>query len=54
MLELEKGLEIAAPRTVQEEALPRFEEQIRSWDIALPQVPPLVLDFGLGDFIPPV
>lgn len=50
MLELDKGLEIAAPRAVQEEALPRFEDQIRAWDIALPQVPPLVLDFGLGDF----
>lgn len=50
MLELEKGLEIAAPRAIQEEALPRFEAQIRAWDIALPQVPPLVLDFGLGDF----
>ena len=50
MNELEKGLEIAAPREIQEEALPRFEAQIRAWDIALPSVPPLVLDFGLGDF----
>lgn len=50
MMELEKGLEIAAPPEIQAEALPRFEAQIRAWDIALPDVPPLVLDFGLGDF----
>lgn len=50
MLELEKGLEIAAPAEIQADTLSRFETQIRQWDIALPQVPPLVLDFGLGDF----
>ncbi len=50
MIELEKGLEIAAPQEIQDEALPRFEAQIRTWDVALPEVPPLVLDFGLGDF----
>lgn len=50
MIELEKGLTIAAPCDVQADALPRFEAQIRTWDIALPEVPPLILDFGLGDF----
>ena len=50
MIELEKGLEIAAPQEIQDEALPRFEDQIRAWDVALPEVPPLVLDFGLSEF----
>ena len=50
MIELEKGMRIAALLETQQEALPRFEDQIRAWDIALPPVPPLVLDFGLGDF----
>ncbi len=50
MIELEKGLEIAASQEIQDEALPRFEDQIHAWDVALPEIPPLVLDFGLGDF----
>jgi quercetin dioxygenase-like cupin family protein len=50
MNELKKGLAIAAPAEVQEEALPRFLAQIGDWDIALPEVTPLVLDFGLQDF----
>jgi mannose-6-phosphate isomerase-like protein (cupin superfamily) len=50
MNELEKGLEIAAPKAIQEGALPRFLNQIREWGIALPDVTPLVLDFGLADF----
>jgi len=48
MIELDKGLEIAAPAEIQDEALPRFEDQIRTWDVALPEVAPLVLDFGFG------
>jgi len=50
MIELEKGLEIAAPQEIQDEALSRFEVQILAWDVALPEVPPLVLDFGLSEF----
>ena len=50
MNELEKGLEIAASAAVQAEALPRCLDQLRAWEIALPDVTPLVLDFGLDDF----
>ena len=50
MNELEKGLKIAAPMAIQEAALPRFLTQIREWGVALPDVTPLVLDFGLEDF----
>jgi len=50
MLELDKGLEISASPEVRAEALERFEAQIRDWGVALPAVPPLVLDFGLDDF----
>lgn len=50
MEELDKGLEIAAPAEVQRDALLRFHAQIRQWDLALPDVKPLVLDFGLNDF----
>lgn len=50
MEELDKGLAIAAPQSVQDEFLPRFEAQIGDWDLALPKIQPLVLDFGLGNF----
>jgi len=33
-----------------QQALDRFHEQLRAWDIAAPDVVPLVLDFGLNDF----
>ncbi len=50
MNELEKGLEIAAPLDIQRDALLRFQSQIGEWGISLPDVRPLVLDFGLQDF----
>lgn len=50
MEELDKGLDIAAPRSVQEQYLGPCREQIRQWGVALPPATPLVLDFGLDDF----
>lgn len=48
--ELEKGLSISARGPVAEEALRRFRKQADEWQVALPKVQPLVLDFGLGQF----
>ncbi len=50
MDELEKGLDISVCRTVCREALAKFSDQIKKWDVTMPPVEPLVLDFGLGDF----
>jgi D-lyxose ketol-isomerase len=50
MDELQKGLDISVRGPVRDEALERFAAQIADWQIALPPVEPLVLDFGLGDF----
>ena len=33
-----------------EAALQAFQEQIQTWNVAMPHVEPLVLDFGLGCF----
>ena len=50
MDELDKGLDISVQGIVRDEALKRFGEQIQEWEISMPPVEPLVLDFGLGDF----
>ena len=50
MDELEKGLEIALHGDRRDHALTAFQQQIRKWNVALPPVEPLVLDFGLGKF----
>jgi len=50
MDELDKGLAIAISGPPRAAALAAFREQIRAWDVALPPVEPLVLDFGLGAF----
>ena len=50
MDELKSGLKISVSGQLCEKALTKFQEQIKQWDIALPDVEPLVLDFGLGDF----
>jgi len=46
-LGLQEGL-LAGPE--REKALADFQAHIRSWDLALPNVEPLVWDFGLRDF----
>lgn len=50
MDELEKGLAISVGGEAAKAALGEFERQARAWGVALPDVSPLVLDFGLGDF----
>jgi len=50
MDELRKALDIGLHGKEAEEALDAFHRQIRRWDLAMPRVEPLVLDFGLGDF----
>lgn len=50
MDELDSDLQISVTGTVREEALAACARQLRAWDVALPPVEPLVLDFGLGDF----
>lgn len=51
MDELEKGLAISLTGTEAETALEGFRRQITAWDIAMPNIEPLVLDFGLGHFM---
>lgn len=50
MDELQKGLDISVQGPVRDDALARFAEQMAEWQIAMPPVEPLVLDFGLSDF----
>jgi len=50
MEELDKGLDIAAPQAIVDAYLPRFLAQVRAWNLALPEITPLILDFGLGNF----
>ncbi len=51
MDQLKKGLEISLEPTRAKPYLEAFHKQIAEWDMALPSVEPLVLDFGLGDFL---
>ena len=50
MKELEQGIKIALSGEEADRAVERALEQMRSWDLVMPDVQPLVLDFGLGDF----
>ena len=50
MNELDKGLAISISGDVRANALTRFLAQAQQWNLSLPAVEPLVLDFGLGDF----
>lgn len=50
MDELKKGLEISLRGIPARQALARFQKQMKGWDITMPPVKPLVLDFGLGTF----
>ena len=50
MEELDKGLEISLKGPEAEAAARRALEQIDAWGLAMPEVEPLVLDFGLGRF----
>ncbi len=50
MKELEKAVVNAVSGPIKEKALTAFGEQIEEWGLVMPEVEPLVLDFGLGDF----
>jgi mannose-6-phosphate isomerase-like protein (cupin superfamily) len=50
MDELDKGRRIALHGPEAETAAAEAAGQIREWDLTMPPVEPLVLDFGLGDF----
>ncbi len=50
MNELDRALDIALKGPEAARALAEFQRQIAAWNVALPAVEPLVLDFGLGDF----
>jgi quercetin dioxygenase-like cupin family protein len=50
MDELDRALEICLRGPAADVALARCQEQLKAWEFVLPNVAPLVLDFGLGDF----
>ena len=50
MQELDKAFSIAASEEISRRALAGFHKQLAAWEIVMPQVDPLVLDFGLDDF----
>jgi len=50
MDQLDEGLRISLSGKDAEQALDRFRAQLDDWGLVMPDVPPLVLDFGLGDF----
>jgi D-lyxose ketol-isomerase len=48
--ELSEGLKISRAGLEKRLPLETFQQQIEAWNIAMPPVEPLVLDFGLGQF----
>ncbi len=50
MNEMTKARHIELTGIERDKALEKFRQQIKKWDLALPPVQPLVLDFGLGQF----
>ncbi|MCP4403227.1 MAG: D-lyxose/D-mannose family sugar isomerase [bacterium] len=50
MEELKKGLEISLHDEKAHKAVERVYQQVHDWGLVLPNVKPLVMDFGLGDF----
>ncbi len=50
MKELKKALEISLHGQQAQKAVDRVSQQIQAWGLVLPNVEPLVLDFGLADF----
>jgi len=48
--ELDKGLQISLEGDARQAPLDDFRAQLTAWNVAMPPVEPLVLDFGLGDF----
>ena len=50
MDELDVGLSFSLSGERAQAVVERVQRQVASWGLRLPQVEPLVLDFGLGDF----
>jgi mannose-6-phosphate isomerase-like protein (cupin superfamily) len=50
MSEFEKGLNINIPEPLKSQALRAFQEQLAEWQIVMPQIEAIVLDFGINDF----
>ena len=50
MEELQKALDIAVTGPQRDEILAAFDRHLAEWNMKLPAVDPLVLDFGLGHF----
>jgi len=50
MDELDDGLKISVTGALREQALAECTRQLAAWNVKMPSVEPLVLDFGLGDF----
>lgn len=50
MEELERGLEISMKGPAAAKAAARALDQVAAWGLSMPDVDPLVLDFGLGEF----
>ena len=50
MDELKNGLDVAIHGEEADRAVRKVRDVVSSWGLQLPEVKPLVLDFGLGDF----
>ena len=50
MDELDKGFNVALQGEFAQQAAQRVRDTVNSWGLKLPDVEPLVLDFGLGEF----
>ncbi|MDP6380448.1 MAG: D-lyxose/D-mannose family sugar isomerase [Phycisphaerae bacterium] len=50
MQEMDKAKRIEVTGALREEALSACHEQLQAWGLRMPEVEPLVLDFGLGRF----
>ncbi len=50
MDELRAGLEIALHGREADEWVRKARDQVSAWGLTLPEIEPLVIDFGLGDF----
>lgn len=50
MDELQKGLSFSLGKEESQDILQACQAQFAAWEVTMPAVDPLVLDFGLGDF----
>jgi mannose-6-phosphate isomerase-like protein (cupin superfamily) len=50
MNELEKGINISMSGQLRDKALVEFANHIKFWNLVMPDIEPLVLDFGLDNF----